>query len=79
MSKSMDCTRPPAALALGSACGRLLGIGALALLLALVPKAAVAAERLSICHGSVYPHWFPWPRYGSSMLDAGLVLESVAV
>lgn len=52
MSKPMDRTKHPVALAPGSVCKRLLGIGALALLLALAPLPATATERLTICHGS---------------------------
>ncbi|MDD5390044.1 MAG: hypothetical protein PHD37_11905, partial [Gallionellaceae bacterium] len=75
MSKSMDRSRPSTALALGSACGRLLCIGAIAFLMALAPKTALAAERLSICHGSVASALIPLAKLQGFYAAEGLDVE----
>ncbi|MDD5391327.1 MAG: hypothetical protein PHD37_18475, partial [Gallionellaceae bacterium] len=75
MSKSMDRSQPPTALALSSACGRLAGIGAMAFLLALAPLPAVAAERLTICHGSVASALIPLAKLQGFYAAEGLDVE----
>lgn len=75
MSKPMDRSKRHAALAFCSACGRMLGIGAMAFLLALAPKTAVAAERLSICHGSAASALVPLAKLRGFYAAEGLDVE----
>lgn len=75
MSKPMDCSQLPTALALGSACRRLLGIGVMAFLLALAPLPAVAAERLTICHASVASALIPLAKLRGFYAAEGLDVE----